>query len=548
MQGLMMDAPLLIKNIAQHAEGQHGKREIVSITAENNYHKYTYSECLSRARRISNLLDSLNVSDGAAIGTLAWNDYRHLELYYGVSCAGKVLHTINPRLFEEQLIYIVNHAKDEVLFFDSMFAGLVEKIAPKCPSVRTFVELTEKDSPSDVKINNLAAYEVLIGDNSENYDWPNFEETRASSLCYTSGTTGNPKGVLYSHRSTVLHTYAVCLPDSACLSALDSILAVVPMFHVNAWGYPYAGLMVGAKLVFPGPKLGDPETLVNLINNEEVTIAGGVPTVWTGLLNYLRESGRTLGKMNRTIIGGSACPLSMIEEFRDNYKVEVLHGWGMTEMSPLGVINQPTSENVNVEGNALRDQLVKQGRPIPGVEVRIVDDEGGVLPWDGTAFGALQTRGPWVCSSYYKTENPDASHTDDGWFDTGDVATIDSNGYVKITDRTKDVIKSGGEWISSIDLENTAMSHPKVNECAVIGMYHPKWEERPLLVVVAEAPQDDLRRSILEYFDGKVAKWWIPEDVVFVTELPYTATGKVSKLKLRENMKGYQFPDSNAGQ
>ena len=545
MNGLMMEAPLLIKNIAQHAEKQHGLREIVSITTDGGYHKYTVGDCLVRARQVSNALKSLNVSDGASIGTLAWNDYRHLELYYGVSCAGYILHTVNPRLFDEQLTYIVNHANDEVLFFDPSFASLIEKIAPRCRGVRMYVELTGKESASDIAVDNLVTYEDLLSEESANFDWPDLDENTASSLCYTSGTTGNPKGVLYSHRSTVLHTYAVCLPDSACLSALDSILAVVPMFHVNAWGYPYAGLMVGAKLVFPGAKLGDPETLVNLINQEGVTIAGGVPTVWTGLLNYLKESGRNLGKMNRTIVGGSACPLSMIEELRDEYNVKVLHGWGMTEMSPIGVVNQPNHINENLQGEKLRKQLVKQGRPIPGVEVKIVDDDDVELPWNGEAFGALRTRGPWVCSSYYNPEDSSSSsHSTDGWFDTGDVATIDSQGYVKITDRTKDVIKSGGEWISSIDLENTAMSHPQITECAVIGMYHPKWEERPLLVVVSRNPSEELRASILEYFDGKVAKWWIPEDVVFVSELPFTATGKVSKLALRESMSDYKFPRS----
>ncbi len=543
MHGLMMEAPLLIKNIAQHAETQHFGREIVSITLDEGHHKYTVGECLRRARRVSNSLKSLKVSETATIGTLAWNDYRHLELYYGVSCSGKVLHTINPRLFEEQLIYIINHAEDEVLFFDPAFASLIERIAPECAMVKMYVELTGTSSPSQIKVDNLLTYEALLSDNSDEYNWPDLHENTASSLCYTSGTTGNPKGVLYSHRSTVLHSYAVSLPDSASLSALDSILAVVPMFHVNAWGYPYAGLMVGAKLVFPGPKLGDPETLVNLINNEGVTIAGGVPTVWTGLLNYLRESGRSLGKMDRTIIGGSAAPLSMIEEFRDNHNVRVLHGWGMTEMSPIGVINQPIEATQNLRGDELRKQLVKQGRPIPGIEVKIVDDDGRSLPWDGSAYGALKTRGPWVCSSYYKFDVAGGStHSEDGWFDTGDVATIDRQGYVKITDRTKDVIKSGGEWISSIDLENIAMSHPEINECAVIGMYHPKWEERPLLVVVSANPNEELKISVLRWFEGKVAKWWIPEDLVFVSELPFTATGKVSKLSLRKNMDDYKFP------
>ena len=544
MLGLMMDSPLLIKNLAQHGERNHGFREVVSITADHERHRYTINESLARSRRVSNLLDRLGVSDDGRIATLAWNDFRHLELYYGVSCSGRILHTVNPRLFADQLVYIINHAEDEWVFFDIAFTQALEAIADKCPGVKGYIALTSEEHMPQSSLPNLQCYETLIEAESDEYEWPDFDERRASSLCYTSGTTGNPKGVLYSHRSTVLHSYGLCLPDAAALSARDAILPVVPMFHVNAWGYPYAAVMVGAKLVFPGHKLSQPDLLVDLINQEDVTIAGGVPTVWLPLLEYIRTSGRSLAPLDRTIIGGSACPLSMIEEFRDNHGVTVLHGWGMTEMSPLGVCNRPNSETAKLEGEALREQIAKQGRPLPGVDLKIVGEDGTELPWDGEQFGSLKVRGPWVCSDYYKLDKPSEAHAEEGWFETGDVATIDSEGFVKITDRTKDVIKSGGEWISSIDLENVAIADEQVRECAVVGMHHPKWQERPLLVVVSDHESDDLKQRLLAAFEGKVARWWIPNDVVFVAELPHTATGKVSKLTLREQLSGYQFPDA----
>ncbi len=544
MFGLMMDTQLLIKNIALHAERNHGFREIVSVTADHPRHRYTFADSLRRARRASNLLDTLGCAADARIATLAWNDFRHLELYYGVSCSGRVLHTINPRLFAEQLVYIINHADDEWIFFDVAFTAALEQVAAQCPRVKGYVAMTSAAHMPDSTLPNLHCYETLLDGESERYEWPDFDERQASSLCYTSGTTGNPKGVLYSHRSTVLHSYGLALPDSAGLSALDGILPVVPMFHVNAWGYPYAGMMVGAKLVFPGHQLSSPETLVDLITEEGVTIAGGVPTVWLPMLEYLRKTGRNLKPLNRTIIGGSACPLSMMEEFRDSYDVQVLHGWGMTEMSPLGTANQVNSHSVNLSGSERAAHIVKQGRPIPGVELKIVDDDNVELPWDGVSFGALKVRGPWVCSDYYGLEGKSDAHDEDGWFNTGDVAMIDAEGYVKITDRTKDVIKSGGEWISSIDLENVAMSHPQVRECAVVGMHHPKWQERPLLVVISDHGGDDLRDELLAGFEGRVAKWWIPNDVVFVDELPHTATGKVSKLTLRKQLEEYRFPDA----
>jgi acyl-CoA synthetase (AMP-forming)/AMP-acid ligase II len=543
MQGLMMNTQLLIKDVALHAEANHGDREIVSITADIDRHRYTIADSMRRARKISSLLDSMQCNEDARIGTLAWNDFRHLELYYGVSCSGRILHTLNPRLFLEQLIYIIDHAEDELIFFDVAFGEVVEQISKKCTGVKGYVVLTDKDYMPDLDIENLYCYEELLATESEGYEWKEFEENRASSLCYTSGTTGNPKGVLYSHRSTILHSYALALPDSASLSSLDGILPVVPMFHVNAWGYPYAALMVGAKLVLPGHKLSQPDILVDLINEEDITIAGGVPTVWLPLLEYLRQTGRSLKPLNRTLIGGSACPLSMIKEFREEHDVTVLHAWGMTEMSPLGVVNKPNAKNADHRGERLDELLVKQGRPIPGVELRIVDREQKVLQRDGTSFGALQVRGPWICNDYYRLTKSSDAHLSDGWFDTGDVATIDSDGYVKITDRTKDVIKSGGEWISSIDLENVAVANSKVQECAVVGMPHSKWQERPLLVVVSDQASEALKTELLSGFEGKVAKWWVPNDVVFVDEIPHTATGKISKLTLRNDLVEYKFPD-----
>ena len=545
MLGQMMDTPLLIKNLASHAERNHGFQEIVSVAVDNDRHRYTFNEALSRSRKVSNLLDRLNCASDARIATLAWNDYRHVELYYGVSCSGRVLHTVNPRLFPEQLIYILNHAEDEFVFFDVAFTKLLESIASDCPSVKGYVALAPRSYMPDSNLPNLMCYEDLLAKESSDYDWPDLDENTASGLCYTSGTTGNPKGVLYSHRSTVLHTYGMCMPDAASLSAQDVILPVVPMFHVNAWGYPYAGMMVGAKIVLPGPKLGDAETLVSLINEEGATIAGGVPTVWLPLLEYLKNTKKEIKTLTRTVIGGSACPLSMMEEFRDNYGVRVLHGWGMTEMSPVGVVNTPNARTSGLIGDELKTHLVKQGRALPGVEIKITDEDNRSLPWDGIKFGALKVRGPWVCSGYYRVKNSDA-HQSDGWFDTGDVATIDINGCVKITDRTKDVIKSGGEWISSIELENVGMSYPGVRECAVVGMAHAKWQERPLLVVVAKNSSEDFSvAQFLSFFEGKVAKWWIPNDAIFVSELPHTATGKVSKLLLRESLEGYKFPDDN---
>jgi len=543
MQGLMMDRPLLISSIAEHASRFHGDREIVSVTMDQPLHRCTIRDAVARSKRLANALAGLGIEHGDRLGTLAWNDYRHLEIYYGVSGAGYVCHTINPRLFAEQIIFIINHAEDRYIFVDPMFVPLLDKIAPKISGVEGFIVMTDEAHMPESSLDNLMCYETLLADASPDFDWPDMDERTASALCYTSGTTGDPKGVLYDHRSTILHAYAMLMQDTTGLSSRDVALPVVPLFHVNAWGVPYSALMCGAKLVLPGPKMGDGEALYDLMDSEEVTIAFGVPTVWLALLQYTAKAGKRLGKLERSIVGGAAVPRSMIEAFRDQHDVELRQGWGMTEMSPVGTVNTPKAGLEDLSPDDKLDLATKAGRGVYGCELRIVDDAGKTLPWDGEAYGALQVRGPWVCSDYYKLEGKDAAHTADGWFNTGDVATIDPQGYVAITDRTKDVIKSGGEWISSIELENTAMGHPAVAEAAVIGVAHPKWTERPLLVVVPEDGAALDRDEMLAWFDGKVATWWVPDDVAFVDELPHTATGKVKKIELRKSFAEYRLPE-----
>jgi fatty-acyl-CoA synthase len=539
----MMDTPLLISSIAKHAEMFHGDREIVSVTMDNPRHRCTVSDVTTRARKLANALDKLGLDQGDRVATIAWNDYRHLEIYYGVSGAGYVCHTINPRLFPEQLVFIINHAEDRWIFTDLMFVPLLEKLLPQIPNVEGFVVMTDEAHMPETALPNAVCYETLIANESSDYTWPDLDERTASALCYTSGTTGDPKGVLYDHRSTVLHAYASVAPDVMNLSSSDCLLPVVPLFHVNAWGIPYSALITGAKLVFPGPKMGDGEALYELIESEEVNLALGVPTVWLGLLQYCEQAGKILNSLDRTVIGGAAVPRAMIEQFKKVHDVRAVQGWGMTEMSPLGTANSPKFGSESMSEDEQLDLATKAGRGIFGCELRIVDDEGTELPWDGVAYGALQVRGPWICSDYYKLEGSAGTHTEDGWFDTGDVATIDPRGYMAITDRTKDVIKSGGEWISSIELENTAMGHPAVAQAAVIGVSHPKWTERPLLIVVKAEGQDIEKEEMLAYFDGKVATWWIPNDVAFVDELPHTATGKVKKIELRKQFADYAFPD-----
>jgi 3-(methylthio)propionyl---CoA ligase len=541
MNGLMMNQQLSISAIVEHAERVNGAAEIVSITADNPRHRYTYLEAFARARQLADTMSSWGLEQGDRIATLAWNDYRHFETYYAAACSGYVCHTINPRLFPEQLVYIINHADDRYVFLDADFVPLAEGLAPQCPGVRGWVVLTTAERMPQTSLPNVLCYETLLAQGRASFQWPLLDENTSCALCYTSGTTGHPKGVLYSHRSTMLHAYATMMPDALGISRRDVVLPIVPMFHVNAWGNPYSCPMAGAKLVFPGNKMGDGKTLAALINEEGVTLSAGVPTVWLGLLAHLKASGERVDSLQRITVGGAACPSSIMEDM-DRYGVETRVGWGMTEMSPLGTINTAAAARAQYSAQEFARLRLKAGRPIFGVEMKIVDDAGNELPWDGKAFGSLKVRGPWVCSSYFKLEGSSA-HAEEGWFETGDVATIDADGYMAITDRTKDVIKSGGEWISSIEVENVATDHPKVAEAAVIGHYHPKWSERPLLLVVRGPDGQDLTAAdMLAWFDGKIAKWWMPEAVEFIDALPHTATGKVQKVALRELYKDYVFP------
>lgn len=540
MRGLMMGTQLMISSLLRSADRNSPDREIVSVTADNPRHRHTFRDCFRRTRQLANALQRLGAEPGDRIATLAWNDYRHLELYYAVSGSAMVCHTINPKLFPEQVSYIINHAEDRFVFVDLLVLPLLESLASELTNVRGFVVLTDEAHMPETKLPNTLCYETLLDAESDEFEWTEFDENTASSLCYTSGTTGNPKGVLYSHRSTLLHAYAGCLPDVLGLSAHDAIMPVVPMFHVNGWGIPYSAVMVGSKIVFPGPKMGDGETLQQLMVEEGITISSGVPTIWLGLLNYLKESGKRIDGVQRLSVGGAACPLSIIEGFRDEFGITVHQGWGMTETSPLGTVFCLKPGNKDLGADDIAQIQAKQGRGVFGIEMKISDPNGNELPWDGVAFGDLKVRGPWVCSGYFRNDAP--ALDDDGWFETGDVATIDGDGYMQITDRTKDVIKSGGEWISSIDLENAAVDNPKVAEAAVIGRYHPKWSERPLLIVVRNPGEDVDKTDVLEWLEDRVAKWWQPDDVVFVDELPHTATGKINKLALRDQFAEYRFP------
>jgi fatty-acyl-CoA synthase len=544
MRGLMMERPLLISSLLRHAELNHADQEVISRRVEGDIHRYTFRDLAARSRRLANALVGLGVKHGDRVGTLAWNGYRHLELYYAVSGSGAVLHTLNPRLHPDQLTWIANHAQDRVLFFDLTFLPLIEAIAPRLQSVWTFVAMTDRQHmPATSGIRDLVFYEDLLEAHGEEYEWSEFDENTAASLCYTSGTTGNPKGALYSHRSTLLHTYAVALPDAFSCSAHDVILPVVPMFHVNAWGLPYVACMVGARLVFPGPAL-DGKSLHDLFESEGVTLSAGVPTVWQGLLSHVAGNGLRFSTMRRTIIGGSACPAAMIHKFQTDYDVQVLHGWGMTEMSPVGAVGALKPRHLALSDAERRAIQAKQGRAPFGVDLKTTDAEGRELPRDGQTPGELMVRGAWVISAYF---NCDDEPLRDGWFPTGDVATIDADGYVQITDRSKDLIKSGGEWISSIELENIAMAHPAVAMAACIAISHPKWDERPLLVVVKKPQASVAREELLAFYAGKTAKWWIPDDVVFVDAIPLGATGKMQKNKLREQLAGYRWPNAATG-
>jgi fatty-acyl-CoA synthase len=540
LMGQMMDQPLLISSIIQFADRHFGTNEIVSRRVEGDIHRYTYRDCHRRARQLANALAGLGVRMGDRVATLAWNGYRHLETYYAVSGSGAVLHTLNPRLHPEQMAYIVNHAEDQCLLFDATFLPLVEAVAPHCKTVKNFIIMCDRDRmPAESKIKNLLCYEDLIAGSSDQYEWPLFDENSASSLCYTSGTTGNPKGALYSHRSTVLHSFASIMPDALNVSARDTVLPVVPMFHVNAWGLPYSMPMTGAKMVFPGGAL-DGKSLFDLFEQEGVTFSAGVPTVWLGLLTYVGQNNLKFSTFKRTVIGGSACPPAMMKTLQQQYGIEVVHAWGMTEMSPLGTAAALQAKHVTLPAEAKQALLEKQGHAIFGVDMKIVDDAGKELPWDGKTYGNLLVKGPWVIQSYYKQEG--GSVLEDGWFPTGDVATIDADGYMQITDRSKDVIKSGGEWIGTIDLENIAMSHPAVQQAACIGIAHPKWDERPLLVVIKKPGMDVSKEDLIKFYDGKIAKWWTPDDVAFVETLPIGATGKILKNRIRESFKDYKLP------
>ncbi len=534
MLGNMQDGQLLISGLIEHAEIYHTDTEIVSRTVEGPIHRYTLKDAANRSRKLANALGKLGLQQGDVVGTLAWNTFRHFELYFGVSGIGCVVNTVNPRLFPEQLTYIINHAANKYLFVDLTFVPLVESISDSLEGIKGIIVLTDKENMPETELKNVICYEELIADEPTEYDWPVFDENTASSLCYTSGTTGNPKGVLYSHRSTLLHTWIVSSGNVGKVSSSSVILPVVPMFHVNAWGIPYASAMFGAKLVLPGPMM-DGASIFELIDQEKPDLLMGVPTVWLGLLQYLKETNQTLDSVTTALVGGSAAPRAMIQEFEEKHDVFLMHGWGMTEMSPLGTATSRTAEMDNMDIESRYDLQEKQGKAFFGVEMTIADDEGNELPKDGIAFGRLLVKGPTIVERYFKSN--ESSLDENGWFDTGDVAKIHPEGSMEIVDRSKDVIKSGGEWISSIDLENAAVGHPEVAEACVIGVLHKKWDERPLLLIVKVDGKDPSREEILTFLEDKVAKWWMPDDVIFVSELPHTATGKLLKTDLRDEYK-----------
>ena len=547
MNGQMMQQPLLISSLIVHAERHHSEQVVVSRRVEGDIHRETYKQMAARSRRMAKALQALGVGHSDRVATLAWNTHRHMELYYAVSGSGAILHTLNPRLHPDQIVYIADHAEDQVLFFDMTFWPLIQAVASRCKTVRKWVAMTDRAhmpaAEAAAKVPGLLCFEELIAGQDDQYEWPVFDENTASSLCYTSGTTGNPKGVLYSHRSTLLHTYAGALPDALNCSGRDVILPVVPMFHVNAWGLPYMACMTGAKLVFPGAGL-DGKSLHELFESEGVTLSAGVPTVWQGLLGYMEANQLKFSTMRRTVIGGSACPPAMIRKFGDEYDVTVLQGWGMTEMSPLGTVGTLKAHQVGLGKEERYAIMAKQGRVIFGVDMKVVAEDGSELPYGSETSGDLLVRGPWIISSYFRGEGGDplVYSKDGGWFPTGDVAKIDADGIMQITDRSKDVIKSGGEWIGSIDLENIAMAHPAVAMAACIAAKHPKWDERPLLVVMKKPGAEATREELINFFEGKIAKWWTPDDVVFVDAIPLGATGKMQKNKLREQFKDHTLP------
>ena len=533
--GLMMDRPLLLSGVIEHAAAQFGDAEVVSRETHGPLFRYTYAQCAARARKLANALAGLGLEAGSAVGSIAWNNHRHLEAYYAVSGSGMVMHTCNPRLHPQQLIYIVNHAEDSVLLFDATFAPLVKGIAAHCPKVRAWVCLAERvNMPVIEGVANVLCYEDLIAPCSEQFAWPEFDERSGAALCYTSGTTGNPKGALYSHRAIVLNAMSGCNPGVLSLSAQETILPVVPMFHINAWCIPYAAPIAGARLVLPGPRL-DGASLYELMESERVTVSAGVPTIWQALIAHVEQNKLRFSTMRRTAVGGSAMPQSLIAKFADEYQVEVRHGWGMTETTAVATISVLSGQQLALPAQERHAVIARQGKSVFGVEIKVVDESGATLPRDGVSQGELMVRGQWIVTGYYKGE---ASPLVDGWFPTGDIATIDAGGLMQIRDRTKDVIKTGGEWISSIDLENAAVAHPAVAMAAVIGVKHPKWDERPLLFVVRKPGQSLEKEEMLAFLAERVAKWWVPDDVVFLDALPVGGTGKVQKGDLRKQYGG----------
>ena len=546
MLGLMQDWPLLLHCVIDHAANFHGERKIITRSVEGPIHTTNYREVRARALKVSQRLQRDGIKLGDRVATLAWNTWRHLETWYGITGIGAIYHTVNPRLFPEQICWIVNHAEDRMMFVDLTFLPILEKHAAGLKTIERYVILTDRAHMPQTNLKNAVAYEDWIAEVDGDFKWVEFDENTAAGMCYTSGTTGNPKGVVYSHRSDVLHSMMALAPDTMNCSSRDVVLPVVPMFHANCWGLALTAPMVGATMVMPGAKM-DGASIYELLSSYKVSFTAAVPTVWLMLLQDLEKTGQKLPYLKRVVIGGSACPRAMTKTFKDIYDVDVIHAWGMTEMSPLGSLCSLKPEYAELEGEARLDMQMKQGHPPFGVEMKITDDHGRDLPWDGKTFGRLKVRGPAVAKSYFKGEGGEA-FDDDGWFDTGDVATMDKYGYMQITDRSKDVIKSGGEWISSIDLENLAVGHTKVAEAAVIGVSHPKWDERPLLVIVLKKGEIATKDEIFGFMQGKIAKWWIPDDVVFVDEIPHTATGKIQKMVLRERFKDYQLPSAEAAE
>ena len=540
MLGLMQDWPLLLHRIIDHAANFHGERKVISRSIEGPIHTTDYRQVRARALKVSQRLSKDGIKLGDRVATLAWNTWRHLEAWYGIVGIGAIYHTVNPRLFPDQVVWIINHAEDRVMMTDLTFVPFLEKIADQLPTIELYILLTDAMHMPKTTLKNAVAYEDWIAEVDGDFKWVSLDENTAAGMCYTSGTTGHPKGVLYSHRSNVLHAYIAALPDSKGICSRDVVMPVVPMFHANCWSLAFSTPMVGATMVMPGAKM-DGASIYELLDTFKVSFTAAVPTVWLMLLQDLEKTGRRLPHLKRVVIGGSACPRAITKTFQEKYGVEVVHAWGMTEMSPLGSLCTMKPEYASLEGDAKLDVQMKQGHPPFGVEMKITDDAGRDLPWDGKTFGRLKVRGPAVAKAYYKVEG-DEAFDKDGWFDTGDVATMDQYGYMQITDRAKDVIKSGGEWISSIDVENLAVGHPKVAEAAVIGISHPKWDERPLLVIVLKKGETVTKEELLEFMQGKIAKWWMPDDVVFVEEIPHTATGKIQKITLRQRFKDYRLP------